>query len=42
MEEELPLIWIFGLFLMDLDGGNNGIRLRIDNLLPFVIPLVGS
>ena len=40
MEETLCLLWIFWFLLLNLRGGNNGIGLRIDNLLPPVIPLV--
>jgi hypothetical protein len=40
MEEMLYLLWIFWFLLLDLRGGNNGVGLRIDNLLPPVISLV--
>jgi hypothetical protein len=40
MEEMLCLLWIFWFLLIDLHGGNGGIGLRINNLLPPVIPLV--
>jgi hypothetical protein len=40
MEETLCLLWIFWFLLLDLRGGNGGVGLRIDNLLPPVIPLV--
>jgi len=39
--EDAPLLWIVGLILLDLGGGNSGVGLRINNLLPFVISLVG-
>ena len=42
MEEAFYLLWIFWLLLQDLHGGNGGVGLRIDNLLPLVIPLMGS
>jgi hypothetical protein len=41
MEETLHLLWIFWFLLLDLRGGNGGVGLRIDNLLPPIIPLVG-
>jgi len=41
VEEMLLLLWIFGFILLDLYGGAGGIGLCINNLLPFVIPLVG-
>jgi hypothetical protein len=41
MEEAFCLLWIFWLLLQDLHGGNGGVGLCIDNLLPPVIPLVG-
>jgi len=41
MEETLRLPWIFWFLLLDLHGGNGGIGIHIDNLLPPVIPLVG-
>jgi hypothetical protein len=41
MEETLCLLWIFWFLLLDLCGGNGGIGIHIDNLLPPVIPLVG-
>ena len=41
VEEALLLLSIFGFLLLDLRGGNGGIGLCIDNLFPFVIPLVG-
>jgi len=40
VEEVLPLLWIFGLNILDLGGGNCGIGLHINNILPFFIPLV--
>jgi hypothetical protein len=40
MEEMLSLLWIFWFLLLDLRGGNGGIVIRIDNLLPLFIPLV--
>jgi hypothetical protein len=40
MEETLRLLWIFWFLLLDLRGGNGGVGLRIDDLLPPVIPLV--
>jgi hypothetical protein len=40
MEETLHLLWILWFLLLDLRGGNDGIGLRIDNLLLPVIPLV--
>jgi len=41
VEEALLLLWIFGFLLLDLRSGNGCVGLRIDNLLPFVIPLIG-
>ena len=40
VEEALLLLWIFRCLVLDLRGGNGGIGLRIDNMLPFVIPLI--
>jgi len=40
VEEMLPLLWIFRLNLSDLSGGNIGIDIYVNNLLPFVIPIV--
>ena len=40
-EALLILLWIFRFLLLDLRGGNDGVGLHIDNLLPFIIPLVG-
>jgi hypothetical protein len=40
MEETLYLLWIFWFLLLDLRGGNDGIGLCIDNIIPPVIPLV--
>jgi hypothetical protein len=40
MEEALHLLWIFWFLLLDLHGGNVGVGLHIDNLLPPFIPLV--
>jgi len=40
VEEVLLLLWIFRFLLLDVHGGNDGIGLCIDNILPFVIPLV--
>ena len=36
MEETLYLLWIFWFLLLDLCGGNGGVGLCIDNLLPLV------
>ena len=41
VEEALLLLWIFRFLLLDLRGGNGGVGIHIDNMLPFVIPLVG-
>ena len=41
MEEALHLLWIFWFLLLDLRGGNSGVGLSIDNLIPPLIPLVG-
>jgi len=40
VEETLLLLWILGFLLLDLYGGNGGVGLHINNLLPLVIPLV--
>ena len=39
MEEALCLLWIFWFLLLDLRGGNDGIRLRINNLLMMTEPI---
>ena len=39
MEEVLPLLWVLDILSLDLSGGNNGTRVRINDLLPFVISL---
>ena len=41
MEEVLRLLCILWFLLLDLHGGNGGVGLLIDNMLPPVIPLVG-
>jgi hypothetical protein len=41
VENMLLLLWIFWFYLLDLFGGNGGIGLHIDNLLPSIIPLLG-
>jgi hypothetical protein len=40
MEETLHLLWIFWFLLLDLRDDNGGVGLRIDNLLPPIVPLV--
>ena len=40
MEEVLCLFSIFWFLLLDIHGGNSGVGLLIDNMLPPVIPLV--
>ena len=40
VEKTLPLLWIFGLILLDLGGGNSGTGLCVNDLLPFVNTLV--
>jgi hypothetical protein len=41
VEKTFPLLWLFGLILLDLGSGNSGAGIRINDLLPFAIPLVG-
>jgi len=40
-KKTFPLLWLFGLILLDLGSGNSGTRIRINDLLPFAILLVG-
>ena len=40
MEEALPLLWILGIHPLELGGGNNGTKVCINDLLPFIISLV--
>jgi hypothetical protein len=40
MEEMIYLLQIFWFLLLDLHGGNDGVGLHIDNLLPPIIPLL--
>ena len=40
VEETFLLLRIFWFVLLDLCSGNSGIGLRINNMFPFVIPLV--
>ena len=41
LEEAFPLPWKFRLILLDLNGGHGGTELRVNDLIPFVIPFLG-